>query len=327
MVEKKSYHDSGIDDVTAMPDDVYYSDITLDQSSQDDDSDLDELVANEISLPSRSSFNRLQRKPRRERTTSSTFLASASTGKPKYHQQPHYGSVRMSPDDVYRQQEAMDSSRPFFISRALPPPPPPSLPCAITQRCTAASFASTKPMIPAKGILKKGAPESLLSSNQQIQQQHQLHAASVDYLSTTKDDSDDDGDALLSRGTSGGTMRRIKNKIRHYILAHKHNNNRSSPPPCEGCPSTTSGISVVSANSTNRQQVVFQKKKVRYNKMVLVQDTYASYEYDRSPDPQSSCMRLTQEYVDEIKNEVNLFKFDEMVVHPCSRIYTHFYSI
>ncbi|CDH54879.1 predicted protein [Lichtheimia corymbifera JMRC:FSU:9682] len=327
MFEKKLYHDSGIDDVTAMPDDVYYSDITLDQSSQDDDSDLDELVANEKSLPSRSSFNRRQRKQRRERTTSSTFLPSTSTGKPECHLQPYYGSVRMSPDDVYRQQEAMDSSRPFFISRALPPPPPPSLPCTVTQRCTATSFASTKPMIPAKGILKKRAPESLLSSNQQAQEQQQLHAASDGYPSTTKDDGDH-GDALLSRGVGGSTMRRLKNKIRHYILAHgKNNNSRPSPPPCESCPSTTSAISVVSANSTNRQQVDFQKKKVRYNKMVLVQDTYASYEYDRSPDPQSSCMRLTPEYVDEIKNEVNLFKFDEMVVHPCSRIYTHFYSV
>ena len=304
----------------AMPDDVYYSDITLDQSSQDDDSDLDELMASEC----QSFSNQPQRKPRRERNTSSTFLLSPSTGKPEYHQKLYYGSVRMSPNDVYRQQEAMDSSRPLFISRALPPPPP-SPPCTVTQRC-ASSSTPTKPIIPTKGILKKQAPIPSLSDNQ-AQKQQQSHTCGDDHASTLKDTRNHE-DALLCKATpGGGTMRRLKNRIRHYILTHaKHNNGRSSS-TCESCPSTTSGISVVTANSTSTHQVAFQKKKVRYNKMVLVQDTYASYEYDRTPDPQSSCMRLTHEYVDEIKNEVNLYKFDEMVVHPCSRIYTHFYSI
>lgn len=322
MMDKKPYYDSGIDDVTTMPDDVYYSDITLDQSSQDDDSDLDEFVANERLLPSRSSLNWPQRKPQREHTTSTTFSRKSEN----YDQQPHYGSVRMSQGYFYRQQEAMDSSRPLFVSRALPPAPP-VLPCTITQGCATTSFASTKPIMPAKGILKKQTPVSS-SSSDQVQQQQQLHASSNAYTSITKGTSGDVNDVLSSRGSSGGgTMRRLKNRIRHYILAHAKNNNSQSPPPCEDCPSTTSGISVITANSTNTQQIAFQKKKIRYNKMVLVQDTYSSCEYDRTPDPQSTCMRLTQEYVDEIKNEVNLYKFDEMVVHPCSRIYTHFYSI
>ena len=68
-----------------------------------------------------------------------------------------------------------------------------------------------------------------------------------------------------------------------------------------------------------------RKRTIRYNKMVIVHETYTRQEYNRSPDPNASCSYLSAEEAQDIKDELNMFKFNEMSVHPNSRIYTHFF--
>ncbi|KAI8145387.1 hypothetical protein BJV82DRAFT_655568 [Fennellomyces sp. T-0311] len=76
----------------------------------------------------------------------------------------------------------------------------------------------------------------------------------------------------------------------------------------------------------NQSQLTLERKQtIRYNKMVIVHETYTRHEYNREPDPYASCAYLTVEAAQEIKNELNMFKFNEMDVHPASRIYTHFF--
>ncbi|KAI9493534.1 hypothetical protein BDB00DRAFT_822334 [Zychaea mexicana] len=87
--------------------------------------------------------------------------------------------------------------------------------------------------------------------------------------------------------------------------------------------------SVMSRDSAAHQQQQTRpqerKRTIRYNKMVIVHETYTRHEYNREPDPSASCTYLTAEAAQEIKNELNFFKFNEMIVHPTSRIYTHFF--
>lgn len=64
--------------------------------------------------------------------------------------------------------------------------------------------------------------------------------------------------------------------------------------------------------------------KVRYSKKVTVHPTYSRIEYNREPDPCAACIHLTPETAHEIRSELNVFKCNEMQVHPASRVYTHF---
>ena len=64
--------------------------------------------------------------------------------------------------------------------------------------------------------------------------------------------------------------------------------------------------------------------KVRYSKKVTVHPTYSRIEYNREPDPCAACIHLTPEIAHEIRSELNVFKCNEMQVHPASRVYTHF---
>ncbi|KAI9317571.1 hypothetical protein BX666DRAFT_1938569 [Dichotomocladium elegans] len=66
------------------------------------------------------------------------------------------------------------------------------------------------------------------------------------------------------------------------------------------------------------------KRKVWYSEEVTVYDTFGSNEYDRSMDTLVSNICLTPEMVNSIKEDLNHFKFNEMQVHPASRVYTHF---
>ncbi|KAI9315232.1 hypothetical protein BX666DRAFT_1879079 [Dichotomocladium elegans] len=70
--------------------------------------------------------------------------------------------------------------------------------------------------------------------------------------------------------------------------------------------------------------MMMKKKKIRYQKKVTVHDTYSPFEYNREPDPMAACLTLTPDTAGEIKRELNLFKSNEMEVHPDSQMYTHY---
>ncbi|KAI8089429.1 uncharacterized protein BX664DRAFT_245448, partial [Halteromyces radiatus] len=50
-----------------------------------------------------------------------------------------------------------------------------------------------------------------------------------------------------------------------------------------------------------------------------VQDTFSKHDYDRASDPYAVCTRLTALLAQQIKDELNTFKLQEMMVHHQSR--------
>ncbi|OBZ90738.1 hypothetical protein A0J61_01199 [Choanephora cucurbitarum] len=68
-----------------------------------------------------------------------------------------------------------------------------------------------------------------------------------------------------------------------------------------------------------------KSKGVSFNKMVDVFETYSKEDYDRSSDADAVCTRLTAMVAHQIKQELNYYKLNEMVVHESSRLYTHFF--
>lgn len=65
--------------------------------------------------------------------------------------------------------------------------------------------------------------------------------------------------------------------------------------------------------------------RVRFITMITVQETFASHEYDRASDPYAVCTRLTPSLAQQIKDELNIFKLEEMKVHRLSRCHTQFF--
>ncbi|KAI7847898.1 hypothetical protein BDC45DRAFT_541482 [Circinella umbellata] len=59
-------------------------------------------------------------------------------------------------------------------------------------------------------------------------------------------------------------------------------------------------------NGETEQERKQGKRAIRYNKMVIVHETYTPQEYNREPDPNISCTFLTAEEAQDIKNELNI---------------------
>ncbi|ORZ18026.1 hypothetical protein BCR42DRAFT_294482, partial [Absidia repens] len=59
--------------------------------------------------------------------------------------------------------------------------------------------------------------------------------------------------------------------------------------------------------------------RVRFISTAKVQDTFSKYDYDRASDPYAVCTRLTADLAQQIKDELNAFKLEEMMVHRQSR--------
>lgn len=76
-----------------------------------------------------------------------------------------------------------------------------------------------------------------------------------------------------------------------------------------------------------RRQRVVQKKKrsVSFAKVVAVRETYSKQDYDRASDPEAVCTHLTAASAQRIKEELNHYKLQEMLVHEQSRVHTHFF--
>ncbi|ORZ24117.1 hypothetical protein BCR42DRAFT_402275 [Absidia repens] len=81
-------------------------------------------------------------------------------------------------------------------------------------------------------------------------------------------------------------------------------------------------------NSSNNKLNLKKKKKkhhVRFVSTAKVQDTFSKYDYDRASDPYAICTRLTAHLAQQIKDELNAFKLEEMLVHHQSRGNTQFF--
>ncbi|QEU59822.1 Afr1 [Kluyveromyces lactis] len=82
--------------------------------------------------------------------------------------------------------------------------------------------------------------------------------------------------------------------------------------------------SVVRSNDSSSS---VSAKKCRFNEEIYVNDTFSPTEYVRSDKafPESRKQLLKSRYIDGIKMELNEFKKREMLVHPNSSQYTHFF--
>jgi len=65
------------------------------------------------------------------------------------------------------------------------------------------------------------------------------------------------------------------------------------------------------------------RKRLNWAPECAIYHTFHATEYDRRSEP-ATCNRLTPALAQEIKDELNGFKMEEMAVHPSSRIHTHF---
>ncbi|KAI8989252.1 hypothetical protein BDB01DRAFT_781129 [Pilobolus umbonatus] len=67
-------------------------------------------------------------------------------------------------------------------------------------------------------------------------------------------------------------------------------------------------------------------KKVCFDKIVSVRETFSKTDYDRGSDAEAVCNRLTSILAQKIKEELNNYKLYEMQVHESSRVNTHFFT-
>ncbi|CAD6915591.1 unnamed protein product [Tilletia controversa] len=66
------------------------------------------------------------------------------------------------------------------------------------------------------------------------------------------------------------------------------------------------------------------KRRLMFAESDIFHSTWPAHVYDRSGDL-ATCSRLTPALAQSIKEELNSFKMEEMVVAPTSRVYTHFF--
>lgn len=147
--------------------------------------------------------------------------------------------------------------------------------------------------LPIKGILKqsKKADESVTTSNDDPSLLPAAAAAAETHDDTSKP---------TYTTTCAKTTSTNYTKARRYKFIHRFWRHQPQRPRANGEP------------------------KVRYSKKVTVHPTYSRIEYNREPDPCAACIHLTPEIAHEIRSELNVFKCNEMQVHPASRVYTHF---
>ena len=66
-----------------------------------------------------------------------------------------------------------------------------------------------------------------------------------------------------------------------------------------------------------------EKRNINWAPECAIYHTFHAEVYDRRSEP-ATCNRLTPQLAQQIKDELNGFKLEEMDVHPASRINTHF---
>ncbi|CAO3594121.1 unnamed protein product [Absidia cylindrospora] len=81
-------------------------------------------------------------------------------------------------------------------------------------------------------------------------------------------------------------------------------------------------LKTTTSNSNKKKK---KKYHVRFVSTAKVQDTFSKHDYDRASDPYAICTRLTAHLAQQIKDELNAFKLEEMLVHHQSRGNTQFF--
>lgn len=66
-----------------------------------------------------------------------------------------------------------------------------------------------------------------------------------------------------------------------------------------------------------------EKRNINWAPECAIYHTFHAEVYDRRSEP-ATCNRLTPQLAQQIKDELNGYKMEEMDVHPSSRIHTHF---
>ncbi|KAI5451302.1 hypothetical protein NCC49_001897 [Naganishia albida] len=68
-----------------------------------------------------------------------------------------------------------------------------------------------------------------------------------------------------------------------------------------------------------------EKRNINWAPECAIYHTFHAEVYDRRSEP-ATCNRLTPQLAQQIKDELNGYKMEEMDVHPSSRIHTHFFN-
>ncbi|KAI8085812.1 uncharacterized protein B0P05DRAFT_533827 [Gilbertella persicaria] len=175
-----------------------------------------------------------------------------------------------------------------------------------------------------------------------LHQQQQQHFSSKSSISSDKSTKSDTLSQVPKRRQSLG--KRIKKALRmstgtaiqeeeEMDSSHKKklpdspNSNISRPtrhhrhPPSFDLPSPAlSTVSTISSSTTT-----FTKKSLSFNPVIKLHETFSAFEYDRRCDTSVTCQKLTPVLALQIKEELNHFKLNDMLVHTDSRQNTHFF--
>ncbi|KAG2218236.1 hypothetical protein INT45_002755 [Circinella minor] len=181
---------------------------------------------------------------------------------------------------------------------------------------------STPTKMPVKGILKKQS-KFPLPEEQDQQCNIESNSSSLKLSSSaTVIEKREQHHHLSVEENNKSTTSNSAFKSRSWL--HKLKNTMISYNPSSSTQQQTNNANTKNKNGETEERKQ-RKRTIRYNKMVIVHETYTPQEYNREPDPNISCIFLTAEEAQDIKNELNMYKFNEMIVHPNSRIYTHFF--
>lgn len=82
---------------------------------------------------------------------------------------------------------------------------------------------------------------------------------------------------------------------------------------------------VPSTLSSSEASITKNTKSLSFSPKITIYDTWPSFEYDRRGEI-ATCNRLTPILAQRIKEELNTYKLDEMIVHEQSRRFTHFFN-
>ncbi|QSL65964.1 hypothetical protein MERGE_003101 [Pneumocystis wakefieldiae] len=77
--------------------------------------------------------------------------------------------------------------------------------------------------------------------------------------------------------------------------------------------------------SSTEASITKSAKSLSFSPKITIYDTWPSFEYDRRGEI-ATCNRLTPILAQRIKEELNTYKLDEMIVHEQSRRFTHFFN-
>ncbi|KAI8380257.1 hypothetical protein BD560DRAFT_387602 [Blakeslea trispora] len=107
--------------------------------------------------------------------------------------------------------------------------------------------------------------------------------------------------------------------LRHH---YRHPSSFDLPSPA------LSTVSTISSSTTTNNTTISSastKKSLSFSPVIKLHETFSASEYDRRCDTSATCQKLTPVLALQIKEELNQFKLNDMLVHVDSRQNTHFF--